>query len=111
MNMVSNILGNFDEIDSADQSQFLNVNIRNRRQKILFNMSFETEVYDIFDPIFTSEEDASEVNSSESSGSMGSSANSSSSSYTSDQSSSYFTGSDDSLNNRDPPRAIIDTSI
>jgi len=45
---------------------FLNLNIRNRRQKILHNISFETEVYDIYDPVFTSEEE-SETSSSDSS--------------------------------------------
>jgi len=37
---------------------FLNLNIRNRRQKILHNLSFETDVFDIYDPVYTSEEES-----------------------------------------------------
>ena len=44
------MLENFEEINSEDQSMFINLNIRNRRQKILNDLSFETEVYDIYDP-------------------------------------------------------------
>ncbi len=44
------MLENFEEINSEDQSMFINLNIRNRRQKILHDLSFETEVYDIYDP-------------------------------------------------------------
>jgi len=36
----------------------MNLNIRNRRQKILHKTSFETEVYDIYDPVFTSDEES-----------------------------------------------------
>lgn len=75
MNMISNMLDNFEEIDPEEQSMFINLNIRNRRQKILHKMSFETDCYDIYDPHFTSEEE----NSDSSSGS-GSSASSNSSS-------------------------------
>ena len=48
--MISNMLENFEEINSEDQSIFINLNIRNRRQKILHYLSFETEAYDIYDP-------------------------------------------------------------
>ena len=48
--MISNMLDNFEEIDPEEQSMFLNLNIRNRRQKILHNMSFETECFDIYEP-------------------------------------------------------------
>lgn len=73
MNMISNMLDNFEEIDPEEQSMFINLNIRNRRQKILHKMSFETDCYDIYDPHFTSEEEGS----SSSSGSSGSSNSSS----------------------------------
>lgn len=33
--MISNILENFEEIDDADQSMFMNCRIKTRRQKIL----------------------------------------------------------------------------
>ena len=49
---------NFEDIDPAEQSMFMNLNIRNRRQKILHNLSFETEVFDIYDPVYTSEEES-----------------------------------------------------
>lgn len=65
--LASNILGGFNEIDSDDQSMFINLNIRNRRQKILHNISFESEFYDIFNPEFSSEGD-SELTDSKSSG-------------------------------------------
>lgn len=58
LNLVSNILENFEDIDPAEQSMFMNLNIRNRRQKILHNLSFETEVFDIYDPVYTSEEES-----------------------------------------------------
>ena len=48
--MISNMLENFEEINSEDQSIFINLNIRNRRQKILHDLSFETEAFDIYDP-------------------------------------------------------------
>ena len=70
--MISNLLDNFDEIDPEEQSMFLNLNIRNRRQKLLHNMSFETECFDIYDPQFTSEEE------NDSSSGSGSTSNSSS---------------------------------
>ena len=44
----------------------MNLNIRNRRQKILHNLSFETEICDIYDPVFTSEEDTNSDDSSSS---------------------------------------------
>jgi hypothetical protein len=56
--LVSNILDGFDDIDSEDQSMFINLNIRNRRQKILHNISFETEFYDIYNPLFSSDEES-----------------------------------------------------
>ena len=59
MNLVSNILDNFEDIDPEEQSMFMNLNIRNRRQKILHNISFETEFYDVYNPVFTSEEESS----------------------------------------------------
>jgi hypothetical protein len=65
--LVSNILDNFEEIDPEEQSMFMNLNIRNRRQKILYKLSFETEVYDIYDPVYTSEEDESDSETSSSS--------------------------------------------
>lgn len=65
--LVSNILDNFDDIDPEEQSMFMNLNIRNRRQKILHKLSFESEVFDIYDPIYTSEEEDSESDSSSSS--------------------------------------------
>ena len=46
---------------------FMNLNIRNRRQKILHKLSFETEVYDIYDPVYTSEEEDSDSDTSTSS--------------------------------------------
>lgn len=52
---------------------FLNLNIRNRRQKLLHNMSFETDCYDIYDPQFTSEEENSSSSGTGSSGSSNSS--------------------------------------
>jgi hypothetical protein len=55
--MISNILENFEEINSEEQSIFLNLNIRNRRQKILHEISFETQYYDIYDPYFSSSQD------------------------------------------------------
>ena len=33
------------------------INLRNRRQKVLNNISFESEVHNIYDPYFTSEEE------------------------------------------------------
>jgi hypothetical protein len=62
--MVSNILDNILEIGSDEQSMFINLNIRNRRQKVLHNISFETEMYDIYDPYFTSEDESSDTSSS-----------------------------------------------
>jgi hypothetical protein len=40
--LCSNILGGFNDIDSDEQSLFINLNIRNRRQKILHKISFES---------------------------------------------------------------------
>lgn len=54
--MVSNILDNFDDIDPEEQSMFMNLNIRNRRQKILHKMSFESDTFDVYNPVYTSEE-------------------------------------------------------
>ena len=51
-------MDNFDDIDSDEQSMFIHLNIRNRRQKILHNISFETEAYDIYNPDFSSEEES-----------------------------------------------------
>lgn len=65
--LVSNILDNFEEIDPEEQSMFMNLNIRNRRQRIIHNLSFETEIYDIYDPVYTSEEDLSDSETSSSS--------------------------------------------
>jgi hypothetical protein len=65
--LASNILGGFNDIDSEEQSMFINLNIRNRRQKILHNISFESQFYDIFNPDFTSDEDNSEMTESRSS--------------------------------------------
>ena len=65
--LVSNILDNFDDIDPEEQSMFMNLNIRNRRQKILHKISFETDVYDIYDPVYTSEEEDSDSDTSTSS--------------------------------------------
>ena len=68
--LVSKILDEFDDIDPEEQSMFMNLNIRNRRQKILHKLSFETEVFDIYDPMYTSDEDSdsnSDTSSSESS--------------------------------------------
>jgi hypothetical protein len=48
----------------------MNCNIRNRRQKILHNISFDTEVYDIYSPMFTSDESESESSSSSGSSSL-----------------------------------------
>ena len=62
--MVSNILDNILDIGSDEQSMFINLNIRNRRQKVLHNISFETEMYDIYDPYFTSEDESSDTSSS-----------------------------------------------
>jgi hypothetical protein len=45
----------------------MNLNIRNRRQKILHKLSFETEVYDIYDPVYTSDEEESDSETSSSS--------------------------------------------
>ena len=67
--MVSNILDNFDDIDSEEQSMFVNLNIRNRRQKLHYNMSFETEMHDIYEPIYTSEEETSSASRSDTSSS------------------------------------------
>lgn len=61
--MVSNMLENFDDIDPEDQSMFMNLNIRNRRQKILHNVSFESEMYDVYAPVFTSDEESITSNS------------------------------------------------
>ena len=77
MNLVSNILENFEDIDPAEQSMFMNLNIRNRRQKILHKISFETEVYDIYDPVFSSDYTSSGSSSESSSGSSSSSSMSS----------------------------------
>ena len=55
--MISNILGNFEDIDPGEQSMFVNLHIRNKRQKVLHNTSFETEFFDIYDPHFTSQEE------------------------------------------------------
>ena len=57
--MVSNILDNFEDIDSDEQSMFINLNIRNRRQKILHNISFETDVFDIYNPSYSSDSSSS----------------------------------------------------
>ena len=76
MNLVSNILENFEDIDPEEQSMFINLNIRNRRQRILHKISFETEVYDIYDPVFSS--DYSSSGSSSSTSSSGSSSSESS---------------------------------
>ncbi len=62
--MVSNILDNFDDIDSEEQSMFINLNIRNRRQKCIYNMSFETVVFDIYNPEYSSDEESSSSGSS-----------------------------------------------
>lgn len=45
---------------------FLNLNIRNRRQKLLHNLSFESEFYDVYDPNFTSEDEEEDSNASSS---------------------------------------------
>jgi len=42
---------------------FMNLNIRNRRQKILHNVSFESEFYDVYAPVFTSDEESITSNS------------------------------------------------
>ena len=42
---------------------FMNLNIRNRRQKILHNVSFESEMYDVYAPVFTSDEESITSNS------------------------------------------------
>lgn len=60
---------------------FMNLNIRNRRQKILHKLSFETEAFDIFDPVYTSEEESNSNSDTSSSGSSGSSIEESSCSY------------------------------
>lgn len=39
------------------------INIRNRRQKVLENISFESEVYNIYDPCFSSEEEMDSIDS------------------------------------------------
>jgi hypothetical protein len=88
MNLVSNILDNFDDIDPEEQSMFMNLNIRNRRQKILHKLSFETEVFDIYDPMYTSDEASNSNSDTSSSGSSGSSIEDSSYSYGSQNSSS-----------------------
>jgi hypothetical protein len=54
---------------------FMNLNIRNRRQKIIHNISFETELYDIYDPVFSSEEESQTSSSDSSNTSRSSSAN------------------------------------
>lgn len=56
--LVSKILDEFDDIDPEEQSMFMNLNIRNRRQKIIHKLSFETEVFDIYDPMYTSDEES-----------------------------------------------------
>ena len=33
------------------------INVRNRRQKVLANISFESDVHNIYDPYFSSEEE------------------------------------------------------
>jgi hypothetical protein len=32
----------------------MNVNVRNRRQKLYFQTSFESDEFDIYDPVYTS---------------------------------------------------------
>jgi hypothetical protein len=81
MNLVSNILDEMDDIDPEEQSMFMNLNIRNRRQKILHKLSFETEAFDIYDPIYTSEEESNSNSDTSSSDSSGSSIEESSCSY------------------------------
>lgn len=49
---------------SLDESNFCNLNMRNRRQKRLENISFESEVHNIFDPYYTSEEELDDISSS-----------------------------------------------
>ena len=64
MNLMSRILENLEDIDPEEEQMFMNLNIRNRRQKILHNLSFETRIFDVYDPVYTSEEYNSEDNSS-----------------------------------------------
>eukprot|EP00347_Sterkiella_histriomuscorum_P006523 403352441 len=58
-----NIFGGLSMVDSMlDQSNFLNVNLRTRRQRVLQNISFESEFFNIYDPCYTSQEGDSSVN-------------------------------------------------
>ena len=84
--MVSNILGEFDDIDPEEQSMFMKLNIRNRRQKILHKLSFETEAFDIYDPIYTSDEESGTNSETLSASSSASSLDEEQSSYGSQQS-------------------------
>ncbi len=45
-----------------DESNFGNINLRTRRQKVLQNISFESDFHNIYDPLYTSEEEDSSVN-------------------------------------------------
>lgn len=66
---VSNIFGGFTEAE-ADQSMLVNCLVRTRRQKIVMQISFESEVHDIYDPVFSSQESGSYDSSSTSSSSL-----------------------------------------
>lgn len=55
--MLSNILG-----QTLNETNFC-INVRNRRQKVLENISFESEVHNIYDPYFTSEEELDSIDS------------------------------------------------
>ena len=50
--------------ESLDESQFGNINFRTRRQKILADISFESEVHNVYDPYFTSEEELDSISNS-----------------------------------------------
>ena len=66
---ISNIFGGFTEAE-ADQSMLVNCLVRTRRQKIVMQISFESEVHDIYDPAFSSQESGSYDSSSTSSSSI-----------------------------------------
>jgi hypothetical protein len=47
---------------NLDETNFVNIHLRTRRQKVLFQISFESDCHNIYEPNFTSDEDDDSVN-------------------------------------------------
>lgn len=51
----------FGQNTELNESNFCYINVRTRRQKVLQNISFESDFHNIYDPCFTSEEENDSV--------------------------------------------------